>query len=272
MRSVALGILGAVFLQLPIASAHADDQNCDTTSRWLATQSVAPQTPSALKQFQNSEGTIPAVADVVLLGDSLAFFFPAPVVASTFANAPVYNFALGANRTQNVIWQLDQTKTGSLHPKFVVAFVGTNSLSDGVAGCGVAAGVSEILTRTEKKWPEAHILLFKVLPFGQDFTAADDQRKQLNGLLQDIAAKDPRVTFVDVDENEMTCGMRGQSSLVTTVRLVFPDFRQCRFYQNDNVHFSEEGYRVLSARLAAAIADLAGKNPGKVAAPASASK
>ena len=73
------------------------------------------------------------------------------------------NFGIGGDRTQHVLWRLDNGEVDSIKPKVVVLMIGTNNLGANTEP-EIAEGVKAIVDRLRIKLPEAKILLLGVFP------------------------------------------------------------------------------------------------------------
>ena len=81
------------------------------------------------------------------------------------------NFGWGGDRTQNVLWRLDQGELDGLHPQVIVLMIGTNNIGSGVPVGDdrarvdeVTRGVRQIVERCRSKAPEATIVLTGITP------------------------------------------------------------------------------------------------------------
>src|SRR4030095_625070 len=80
--------------------------------------------------------------EIVLIGDSITHLWGGEPVtpgrkpnggesfASTFSDRKVLNMGFGWDRTQNVLWRLDNGEFDGLHPKWVILNIGTNNFAD----------------------------------------------------------------------------------------------------------------------------------------------
>jgi lysophospholipase L1-like esterase len=78
------------------------------------------------------------------------------------------NFGWGGDRTENILWRLDNGELDGVHPKVIVILAGTNNVGrepgDDAKAEDVARGVAAIIASCRKKAPAATIVLTAVFP------------------------------------------------------------------------------------------------------------
>jgi lysophospholipase L1-like esterase len=90
------------------------------------------------------------------------------------------DFGIGGDRTQHVIWRIENGELDGIHPKVVVFMLGTNNTSDNSADQIVAAD-KKIIRLIQEKIPETKIIVMAILPRGP--------RKNSNGTWDDGVAR-----------------------------------------------------------------------------------
>ncbi|WP_370674547.1 GDSL-type esterase/lipase family protein [Pleomorphomonas sp. PLEO] len=250
--ALVLGLL-AGFLTFP--KAWADELACDPIAIDLTqTPQRTPNYPN-LKETLQVQAARPERADVVLLGDSL-FAGWRTDLPSAFPSTVIYDFAVGGDRTPNLLWRLEKTDLSHLRPSAAVLLIGTNDLAAGTPACAVAAGIETIVEKLRALWPQTAVLVLTIPPRGADFHALDDRRLEVNRAIAKLADRVDKVHAVTIDDDTFTCGQHGKPQLAEvseTTRL------SCDNYADDNLHFSTEGYVVLGRILkSAAIQSLDG--------------
>lgn len=187
--------------------------------------------------------------EIVLIGDSITHFWggePASPGAnargpkaweSIFGGKQVLNLGFGWDRTQNVLWRLQNGEFDGLKPKWIVLNIGTNN-STGTKNARTntpaetAAGVEAILALIHEKSPESKVILMGVFPRGQK--AKDSLRtyiSELNVLLAKIAAA-RQLTFIDLRDKFLEADGTLPSALMA-----------------DGVHPTEAGYAIWAEAL-----------------------
>ena len=104
--------------------------------------------------------------------------------------------ALWGNRTENILWQIDNGGLKGIAPKLIVLQMQEN-VSDNTPVAAVAAGVGEIIKRLRTNFPESKILLVGAFPLGK--TASDGARAKSTEYNTTVAklADEQHVFFLD---------------------------------------------------------------------------
>lgn len=81
------------------------------------------------------------------------------------------NFGWGGDKTQNILWRLENGELDGVNPKVIVLMAGTNNIGSGVPSgdeaqriADVASGIEAIVQLCRRKAPEATILLMGIAP------------------------------------------------------------------------------------------------------------
>lgn len=184
--------------------------------------------------------------DVLFIGDSITDAWRnekggKAVWDAQFAPLRAANFGIGGDRTQHVLWRLQNGELDGIKPKAVVLMIGTNNTGferDNAtprnSPAETAAGVTEIVKYLRAKQPQAKILLLAVFPRGEK--PDHPQRKQVAEINAVIAKlhDGKNVHFLDI-------GKQFLAADGTLPKEIMPDF----------LHLTPDGY----ARWAAAIKD-----------------
>jgi lysophospholipase L1-like esterase len=76
------------------------------------------------------------------------------------------NFGIGGDRTQHVLWRIDNGELDGIKPKVVVLMIGTNNIGDSAEN--ITKGDSKIVAEIHAKLPDAKLLLLGIFPRGAD--------------------------------------------------------------------------------------------------------
>jgi len=161
-------------------------------------------------------------AELVFLGDSITQGWEGKgkaAWATHFAPLKAANFGIGGDRTEHVLWRLQNGNYDGLKPKLTVLMIGTNNtghqgrpqkeLNGEIYNCNAeqtAEGVAAIVKALREKQPQMKILLLAIFPRGA--SAEDAMRKQndaTNAIIskladgQNVHFMDIRKTFLQPD-------------------------------------------------------------------------
>jgi len=168
--------------------------------------------------------------DLVFLGDSITDRWRksgAAVWRQYYAPRHALNLGIGGDRTQHVLWRLDNGELNGLKPKVVVLMIGTNNSRTDDAD-SIAAGVELIVKKIRTQCPETKVLLLAVFPRNKP-TDTPEQLATLRAVNQQIAKLDNGRTVRFLNINARFVGADGKVPAD-----IMPDF----------LHLNEKGYRI----------------------------
>lgn len=185
-------------------------------------------------------------AQLVFLGDSITAGWGGAgkeVWAKSFTQYTPANFGIGGDRTQHVLWRIENGELENIKPKAVVLMIGTNNSGSDPAE-GIAKGVTKIVEAIRSKQPQAKILLLAVFPRGENPSSAEkpnpgrDKLKQVNEI---IARLDDgkNVFFLDIGDKFMQPDG-------TLTKDIMPDF----------LHLSPAGYQIWADAISPKLTEL----------------
>ena len=163
----------------PIGAAPRTDQNSMTAHAQLLEKARA--------------GRI----DVYFVGDSITRRWGATDYPELLANWRqnffgwnAGNFGWGADRTQNILWRLENGELDGVNPKVIVIQAGTNNIGTQPGGADKVAeitrGLTAILERCRQKAPKATVILTAIFP-RNDNMAVMPEIDQINANLARLA-------------------------------------------------------------------------------------
>jgi len=190
--------------------AHAQDN-----SRSLALTPVPH--PGKEKSHESfNEVSKQGEAQLVFLGDSITAGWNGKgkeAWVKYWAPMKAANFGIGGDRTEHILWRLQNGNYDGLSPKLTVLMIGTNNTGHegrpmkehgGVeyksSAEETAEGVKAIVDLLKKKQPQMKILLLAIFPRGAD---SKDAKRQKNEAANQIIAKladDKTVFFMDIND------------------------------------------------------------------------
>ncbi len=183
-RSVRPGIHVVTAALLALASVQLGAQTTEPAPRADASSQLAHA------ELVRKAGS--GVIDVYFIGDSItrrwgALDYPELLenFRANFFGWNAANFGWGGDRTQNILWRLDNGELAGVAPKVFVVQAGTNNLQDFEQEPArierVAAGVEAIIERCRRHAPSALVVVTAVFP--------RRDRPQLNASIAAINAR-----------------------------------------------------------------------------------
>jgi beta-glucosidase len=182
--------------------------------------------------------------DLVFIGDSITQGWEGSgkgVWAKFYGERNAVNLGIGGDRTQHVIWRLDNGNLEGISPKLAVIMIGTNNSGNNTPE-QIAEGITVIVDQLKKKTPQTKILVLGVFPRGE---TSEDPRRQVNEKTNAIVSKladDEHVFYLDI-------GKRFLQDDGTLSREIMPDL----------LHLSEKGYTIWAESIEPQVAKLMGE-------------
>ena len=192
--------------------------------------------PSKLKKFmpsrhnQKLEEAKKGDFDLVMIGDSITHTWDSQKdFKKIFGNIRVLNLGFAGDRTQNVLWRIQNGAVENVSPKLVTLMIGTNHLHNVRKNhqpdktAEILLGIQEVIKEIQARLPDAKIIVFSVFP--RKNPTEYGRVKALNKELPKVA--DNRQIFHE-DINEV---FLDQSGLISK-----------NLYLRDGLHLTEKGY------------------------------
>jgi lysophospholipase L1-like esterase len=196
--------------------------------------------PGFIRQHQAfvktaQEGT----AELVFLGDSITAGWNGQkeIWNKAFGAYKPVNFGIGGDRTQHVLWRLENGEFDGIKPKAAVIMIGTNNSGQDSAE-GIARGVTKIVEYIRKQSPKTKILLLAIFPRGQ---SPNPQREKLKKTNEIIAKLDDgkSVFFLDIGD-----------------KFVEADGTISKEMMRDYLHLTAKGYQIWADAITPKLAEL----------------
>ena len=179
--------------------------------------------------------------DVVFIGDSITQGWEGSgkkVWEEFYANRNAVNLGIGGDRTQHVLWRLDNGNLEGITPKLAVIMIGTNNSSSNQPQ-EIADGIEMIIEQLKKKTPDTQVLLLGIFPRG---ATPDDKLRRVNDETNELISKmadEMQVHYLDIGPKFL--GEDGSLS-----KEIMPDL----------LHLSEQGYRIWAESIESKVAEL----------------
>ena len=187
--------------------------------------------------------------DVIFVGDSITQGWEGvgkKAWQKFYANRNAVNLGISGDRTQHVLWRLDNGNIDGISPKLAVVMIGTNNASANTPE-EVAEGVKAIIDRLRTKLPATKVLLLGIFPRGEN---NENPLRQVNVKVNKVIAKlaDDKTVFY-LDLSPMFLAADGSLS-----KEIMPDL----------LHPSAKGYEIWAESIEPMVAKLTGEKPNAV--------
>jgi len=186
------------------------------------------------------QGTV----DLIFIGDSITQGWENAgknVWAEHYSKRNAVNLGIGGDRTQHVLWRLDNGNIDGIKPKLAVLMIGTNNSNSNTSE-QIAAGVKLIVEKLRTKLPDTKVLVLGIFPRGPN---KDDAKRKVNEGANEIIQKladDRMVYYQDI-------GPKFLADDGTLSREVMPDL----------LHLNEKSYRTWAESIEPSVKKLMGE-------------
>ena len=156
------------------------------------------------KKARIAEGNV----DLILLGDSIMnrWDTTARAVAEYYyGDRNCVDLGFGSDRTQHLLWRLDDLPMDKIHPKAAVILIGVNNINRDRPE-DIALGVKACVDKAAALFPDMKILLLDIFPVRDHADPARGQIAAVNARLAEMFSGYPHLTRMDLaylwlDEN-----------------------------------------------------------------------
>ena len=237
MKTLKIALICAIFSSV-VSFATAQDSKKENTA-------IKPVPRD--KNWEKRHDTFVGIAkrgnvDLLFLGDSITDAWGGEghgmggghkIFTSKFVPMKAANFGIGGDRTQHVLWRLQNGELDGIKPKVVQLMIGTNNSNraDNTAE-EIAEGVKLIIEEIKKKSPSTKVLLLAVFPrnTGKDDAVKKIQKDKIdkvNSIISKLDDGGKSVKFLDI-------GSKFKDASGALPKEIMPD----------QLHLSEKGYEI----------------------------
>jgi lysophospholipase L1-like esterase len=168
--------------------------------------------------------------DLVFIGDSITQGWEGAgkeIWAKNYAPRNAVNLGIGGDRTEHVIWRLQNGNLDGVEPKVAVVMIGTNnSGGNAYTAQQIGEGVVEVVKTIQQKTPKTKVLILAIFPRGEK----PNPQREKNAEASKVAEKlvdNKQVFFLDIGPKFLTDDG-------TLSKEIMPDL----------LHLSPKGYQI----------------------------
>ena len=182
-------------------------------------------------------------ADLLFIGDSITHGWEGDgkdVWQEFYGKRNAVNLGISGDRTQHVLWRLDNYSLDKIAPKLVVIMIGTNNAGSNTPS-EIATGVEAIVKKLRDKLPQTKILLLAVFPREEKPGVLRAKLAEVNALIAKLD-DGKMVSFLDI-------GPKFLEADGTLPKSIMPDA----------LHPNEKGYQIWAEAIEGKVAELMGE-------------
>jgi len=185
--------------------------------------------------------------ELLMIGDSITQGWEGggkEVWGKFYTSRKAVNLGISGDRTQHVLWRLQNAPLSGVKPKAAAVMIGTNnSNADHNTPGQIAEGVAAIVRTLRDKLPNTKILLLAIFPRGENFNAQRGKITQVNQVLQKLD-DGKNVVFLDI-------GHRFLDSNGLLSADIMPDY----------LHLTPKGYEIWADAIEPKLSEWLGSKP-----------
>lgn len=182
--------------------------------------------------------------DLVFLGDSITHRWDNEVWDQYYQHRKPLNLGFSCDRTEDVLWRIQNGNFDGISPKLVVLMIGTNNTGHRMDNPEwIADGIKAIIEKIHEKTPNTKILLLGIFP--REATPEEAERVNNNNVNKIIKNYPKQYRFV----HYMDIGNR----------FLDRDGRLSKEIMSDLLHLSGKGYRIWAELIEQKVKELLGE-------------
>jgi lysophospholipase L1-like esterase len=181
--------------------------------------------------------------DLIFIGDSITAGWRGAgktLWDQMYAPRHALNFGISGDRTQNVIWRLNNMDVQNLKPKVAVVLIGGNNTANSTHE--IADGIKAVLFNAQVAFPGVKIILVSIIPNEREH----DKMMQVDSIIK-IFADDSSVYFLNlVPLMPAVTTTNADGTIDTTYKGIGPD----------HIHPDATGYQIWAGAMEPLLAKL----------------
>ena len=186
-------------------------------------------------------------AEVIFVGDSITEGWEGngkEIWAKYYAPRHALDLGISSDRTEHVLWRLENGNIDGLKPKVAVVLIGVNNVPDtNNSPLQILEGVTAVVHTLREKLPDMKVLLLGIFPFREDFNPQRAKALEINQALNKL--DDGKTVFY----------------LDFGYQFLQPDGKISKEIMRDFLHPSAKGYKIWAEAMEPKLAELLGEKP-----------
>lgn len=185
--------------------------------------------------------------DVIFIGDSITHGWEGAgkdVWAKYYVKRNAVNLGIGGDRTQHVLWRLENGNIKGIAPKAAILMIGTNN-SNGEDNTAeeIGDGITAIVHRLRSELPKTKVLILAIFPRGQQPSPQRDKNAAASEIARGLA-DGKMIHYMDI-------GAHFLDADGTLPKDIMPDY----------LHLTPVGYQFWAIAIEGKLREMLGENP-----------
>ena len=140
---------------------------------------------------------------LIMIGDSITHWWDKAgkaVWEKYYSRRNAVNLAISGDRTEHILWRLENGNIEGISPKLAVLMIGTNNHMSSPPNV-TAEDIRLTIGLLRRKLPDTHVLLLAIFPRGgNDDDTARQTNMKVNTIIRDFPRKFDKVTYLNINE------------------------------------------------------------------------
>ena len=166
--------------------------------------------------------------DLIMVGDSITHYWEKnagkQIWSQYYAKRNAVNMGFSGDRTQNLLWRLQNGEIDGINPKLAVLLIGTNNRDNTAEE--IADGIKAVVCQLRTKLPNTKVLILAIFPRGEKPSERRQKHAQASLLVSKIA-DEKWIYYLDI-------GSKFLENDGTLSKEIMPDA----------LHPSQKGYKI----------------------------
>lgn len=138
--------------------------------------------------------------DLILIGDSITHGWDnnMDIWNAHFGAYAMVNMGFGGDRTQHVLWRLENGEIDGITPDLAMIMIGTNN-SNGEDNTAqeIGDGIAAICVKLRAELPETEVLILAIFPRGEGPSAQREKNAEASRIAKRIARSDSHIHYLN---------------------------------------------------------------------------
>lgn len=136
--------------------------------------------------------------EILWIGDSIIQrLINSNIWERSFCQMHSLNFGVSGDRTENLLWRIENGELEGLAPKVIVLLVGTNNYDDTAED--TATAIQTICSTIRDKQPQAYLVVLSLLPRGHEPNPLRERNAKINELIGEYLKGNSRAQLINID-------------------------------------------------------------------------
>ena len=182
--------------------------------------------------------------DLIFIGNSITQGWEGKgkdVWEKYYGNRNTVNLGIGGDRTQHVLWRLDNGNVDGISPKVAVVMIGTNNSPPRNNAEEISDGIIAVCRKLRSKLPNTKILLLAIFPRSEKPCLMREQLAEASKTASKVA-DGKMIHYLDIGD-----------------KFLQPDDSLSKEIMPDYLHLSPKGYQIWAESIEPKLAELMGE-------------